>query len=230
MDDKELIRRTKNSLRAKKSHGEILSGLQKRGYKPEYANEILSRAKRPKTIIITFLIIIFILFNILLSLFLLFSSHQKMNLENPLKNLASSQNSKKTAVVGDNNSVSNQTLNKDVKITPEIINFLLNEIGAWKLHKNPLTFEKPIMNFNIGKKKFYSEIGSEIKTEEGSSDKADIDFDINKKDLLDAISSDNPKKIFSDSLTSGRSSVEIKASKTELFAKGYSSFYNGLNL
>ena len=64
MDEKELVKRVKNSFRAKKSRSEILSGFQKRGYKLAYADKLITRAKRPKQIATKILIISVLFFTI----------------------------------------------------------------------------------------------------------------------------------------------------------------------
>ena len=82
MDDKELIKRIKNSFKAKKSRTEILSGFQKRGYKLAYADKLITKAKRPKRIAIVFLITFIISFIIIFSANTFFSNQQKI--QNPL--------------------------------------------------------------------------------------------------------------------------------------------------
>jgi hypothetical protein len=126
------------------------------------------------------------------------------------------------------NKTKNQKSYDEIEITPDFISYLLNEVDAWKLHKNPLNMEDPIINIKIEEKEFYSTIGTGIETLEGSSNSADLELIIDKNDLIDAIISEEPKDVLSESISSKRSSVEIIAPESELFAKGYLDFYNTL--
>ncbi|MDH3353043.1 MAG: hypothetical protein OEL87_01205, partial [Nanoarchaeota archaeon] len=107
--------------------------------------------------------------------------------------------------------------------------YLLEEIGAWQLHKNPLTLENPIINFKIENMSFYSEIGDKIKTNDGLNNAADLEFIINKEDLINALLADNPENIFKESVNTGRTEIKLLVGEGELFAKGYLSLYDGLN-
>ncbi|MEA3248363.1 MAG: hypothetical protein U9Q73_01530 [Nanoarchaeota archaeon] len=218
MDEKELIKRVRNSFRAKKSRAEILTGFQKRGYKLAYADKLISKAKCPKKIATLVFLIILIIFFIAFGSYSLSNKH-KTELSNPL-----------LTITGNTIATSQNTLQQELKIdqieiTPEFISYLLNEIAAWKLHKNPFNFEEPIINFKIGDKNFYSEIGDEINTYKGLSQKADLQFDADKGDLIKAITSDNPKDILKQSLASGKTQLELFASEAELLAKGYLNLY-----
>ena len=222
MDEKELVKRIKNSFGAKKSQAEILDGLQKRGYKLAYADKLITKAKRPKRIAIVFLITLVLFFSITISAYTIFFNQQKIQIPNPLSGL----------IIADNTttpSSETQITYDQIEITPDFISFLLNEIGAWQLHKNPLTLENPVINFRIGTETFYSEIGTEIKTHEGLSDTVDLQFNTNKQDLIDAMLSDNPEEVFKKSIASGETQIDIKVSEAELFAKGYLKLYESLN-
>lgn len=246
MEEKELVRRIKNSLKTKKSRAEILSGFQKRGYKLAYAEELIKKAKRPKRIIGIFLVSVLIFFSLTFSIYTLFSNQEKMELKNPLIGFSIiedkiSENSliETDKTPGEIMAHDNFSLDPDsgaqkmtydqVEITPEFISFLLNELGAWKLHRNPITLQNPIINFKIENKDFHSEITNIIKTFDGFSDSADLLFDVNKQDLVDSILDENPEKVFTKSISSGRTSVDILSSEANLFAKGYLELYETLN-
>ncbi|MCK5449912.1 hypothetical protein KAI32_03530 [Candidatus Pacearchaeota archaeon] len=218
MEEKELIKRIRNSFQAKKSRAEILTGFQKRGYKLEYADKLISKAKFPKTTILltlTALVIFCIAFG---SSSLL--NKQKMELSNPLPTTTGNM------IALSSNTSQQEGIIDQIEITPEFISYLLNELSAWKLHSNPINFEKPIINFKIGNKNFYSEIGNEIETYDGLSQKADLQFNINKEDLINAINSNNPSTVLKQSITNGKTQLEIFANEAELFSKGYLNFYN----
>ncbi len=214
MDEKELVKRIKNSFKVKKSKSEILSGFQKRGYKLAYADKLITKAKRPKRIAIALLITLVLFFSLTSLAYTVFFDQQKSQIPNPLLGFMITEGTSSQQITYD-----------QIKITPDFISFLLNEIGAWQLHKNPLTLENPIINFQVGTETFYSEIGTEIKTYEGSSEITDLQFNTNRQDLIDAILSDNPKEIFEKSIALGRTQIDVKVSEAELFAKGYLGLY-----
>ncbi len=220
MDEKELIEMVKNSLKAKKSKAEIFRGFQKRGYKLEYAEEIIKKAERPKKIIKIVILSLILLISVGIIYGLIFSKTTKAKISNPLSGFKITNTTQNTEL--------KTTTYDDIKITPKFITYLLNEIGAWKLHKNPLTLKNPVINIKIGNKTFYSVITDKITTGKGLSNSADIEFIVNKKDIVDAIMSKNPEIIFKKSLTDGRSKINPIASKTVLFAKGYLDLYNSL--
>ncbi|MCK5321487.1 hypothetical protein KAJ38_02820 [Candidatus Pacearchaeota archaeon] len=221
MDEKELIKRVRNSFSAKKSRAEILTGFQKRGYKLAYADKLISKASRPnRTATLVFLTILVVFF-IAFGSYSLLDKH-KMELSNPL----SSTTGNTIATFPD---IPQQEREIDqIEITSEFISYLLNELAAWKLHKNPLNFEKPIINFKIGDKDFHSEIDNEIITYEGLSQKADLQIDTNKADLIKAISSNNSEDVLKQSLANEKTQLNVFASEAELFSKGYFKFYNFL--
>ena len=219
MEDKELIKKVKNSFKAKKSIPEILGRFQKRGYKLAYANKLISKAKRPKKIVVITLSSILIIFLLALTSYSLFFNSTQSNLSNPL-----------SFITG--NAVANPSATPisidEIQITPEFISYLLQEIGVNKLHKNPLTFEKPIINFEIEGATFYSEIGKEIETKGGLNDKADLQFNTNKRDLIEALMSQNPDAVFKNSVETGRTQIQVFAGKPELLSKGYLKLYDSL--
>lgn len=237
MDEKELVTRTRKSLKDQKSRSEILRVFQKKGYKLEYAEEILSKAHRPKKILHHSLYALVIILCLIVATFsVLTMTTNKTYLENPLSGLKISGNSIKDIqdapfqdkVIDSSLDVPKEVTIQEIEVTPEFISYLLNEIGAWKLHRNPLTFEKPIINFKIGQDTFYSEVGSEINTKRGLSDKADLQFDTSKEEIVSTLASKDHKSSFKKSVTSGKTTVQILAGEAELFSKGYASLYNSL--
>lgn len=228
MDEKELIRITRNSIKAKKSNADILRGFQKRGYKLEYADKILAKAKRPRKILTVLILATIILLSLLVTIYSTFSN-QKMDLKNPL-----SLQSVITGNVIKNNQNSPQKIagetvpQPSIKVTPEFLTYLLNEIGATSLHKNYLTFQDPIINFNVDNEKFHSIIKKEIKTLNNLNENADIQFNTNKNLIISAMKSKDPKSVLKDSISKGDTEIEIITNKADLFAKGYMNLYDSL--
>ncbi len=233
MDEKDLIKRVRNSFKAKKSRAEILKGFQERGYKLAYAEEIINKAKRPREIFWVSLISIVFIFAIGVLFYANSVGGKKIELSNPLlnfiiaKNIAHKDNQTTKNLSNKGISITTKTYD-NINITPEIVSYLLNEMGVWKLHKNPLTLENPIINIKIGNETFYSEIGDKIETKRGQSKSADLLLIINKQDLIDAVLSDSPESVIKKSVSVGDTKIVDKSSEAQLFAKGYLNLYNSL--
>jgi len=223
-DEKEMIKRIKNSFKAKKSHSEITRKLQQKGYKLEYIHALINKATKGKKIILISVIAVLILISVLISAYSILFIHEKIDIANPLEgfkvNFAQRQNQSPET---------KEIYIKDIEITPEFISYLLNEIGAWQLRKNPLTFEEPIINFKIDNQNFYSVIDGSIETNKGLLDEADMQFNTNKEEIITAMLSETPEAVFKESIQNNDTQIEIIASEAELFAKGYPGLYESLN-
>ena len=222
MDEKELKKRIKNSFKSGMNRAQITRNLQKsKGYKLEYIDAMVKKAKpRGKLFYISIFVIFFLLLiSGILTYLLFFQTNAKQEIQNPLQEMKDS----------DIFSVLQQANLDKIEITPEFISYLLNEINAYELHKNPLTFEKPIINFDISGQKFYSVISKgKIQTSEGSDSQADLEFLTTKPILIQAILDENPAEIFKQSVQDGNIQIETLVSEAELFAKGYLGLYREL--
>tara|TARA_Y100000310_G_scaffold213611_1_gene214557 strand:- start:2339 stop:3034 length:696 start_codon:yes stop_codon:yes gene_type:complete len=228
-DEKEIVRRIKNSIKAKKSHADITRKLQQKGYKLEYIHALMKKATIRKKILITLLIILIVLASVSTAIYLLILNKEKIDLTNPLKGFTISFEDKATAVQQDNQSIETDEIYiEDIEITPDFLSYLLNEIGAWQLHKNPLTFKEPVINFKIDNQNFYSIIDGSIETGKGLSDEADMQFNTNKESIITAILSETPDAVFKEFIQSGDTEIEVIAGETELFMKGYLNLYDSL--
>lgn len=232
MEEKEAVRRIRNSFKAGMSRSQITSKLQEKGYRLDYIDALISRARRRRRIGMVFLTLLIIMISLSTATYALFFTNEKQEIENPLNGLNLKLSSRTSAALDtSNNSEPTQTTKEQIdaiQITPEFISYLLNEVGAWQLRTNPLTLEKPIINFKIGEETFTSTISKEISTIPGLSDKADIQFNGDKTDLIYALDSASPEEVFKESLAEGRTTIEVFASESELFAKGYLKLYNEL--
>ena len=153
MDEKELKKRIKNSFEKNLSRAEITRRLQDKGLKLEYINNLMRKSEpRGKVFyIVFFAILILILVSGFLTYMLFFEKAEKGDFANPLEGKKISFN-----LLQKNSAQEQEIYFEDIEITPDFISYLLNEVGAWQLHKNPVTFEKPIINFDISNQKFYS--------------------------------------------------------------------------
>ena len=168
-----MIKRIKNSFKAGQSRATVTEKLQSKGFKIEYADALIKKAKlHGKWFYISLAIMLIMITLISLASYVLFfQTGEKQEITNPLIGL--------NILFGTNlNNSANDTLQdihiEDIKITPEFLSYLLNEIGAWQLHSNPITLEKPIINFRVDESYFNSFIDTKIETFTGFSEKADI--------------------------------------------------------
>lgn len=221
MDERDIIKRIKNSFKSGMSRSEVTRKLQKKDYKLEYIDALIGKS-RPKKFIMSFsvVIVLVLLFaTIFIAPFLY--SKTKPFLNNPLTG---------NVVFSTESSANNQNLIpiEDVEITPEFISYLLVEIGAWRLRKNYVTREIPKISFDVSGKQFYSKVGNNIESFIGSKEDTDMKIIMPKIELLMAFSSGNPQDYMKKSIEEGKTRIEIYSSEADLYAKGYLSIYNSL--
>ncbi|MAH48334.1 hypothetical protein CMI37_21090 [Candidatus Pacearchaeota archaeon] len=206
--------------------------MQHRGCKLEYINAIIKKATRPKRMLLVFSIVTILIISIGVTSYLLVTSTHKFEIANPLEGLLINFQEKATSPQNPSGepagSVNNEVHIDDIKVTPEFLSYLLNEIGAWQLHKAPFSSENPIINFQIGDETFYSVVDQTIETNHGLSDNADIQFNTNKQDTIKAMLSETPGEVFKQSIQSGNTQIDLIAGDAKLFSKGYLKLYNSL--
>jgi hypothetical protein len=221
MDEKEAVRKIRISLKSGMGKPEVIRRLQNKGYKLEYIDLLMKKAGATRKFFIVFSVIVIVLLALGIAAYAMFFNQSKGIIANPLEG--------KDIIFGDNeNQTSEEVHIDDLEVTPEFLSYLLNEIGAWELHKNPLTFEKPVITFDISGQEFYSVIDGEIETFEGSNEEADMTFKTEKIDLVKAMLDEDPAEVFTESIQEGDTEVDMIASETELFSKGYLNLYDSL--
>jgi len=242
MDEKELVRRIKNSFKAKKSRAEIIKTMTKKNYKLEYIEALIKKAKRQKKILLISTITITILISLTVTAFAILDpapttiGESAIAINNPLdgfKVLFSAKPQGAPSPSPDN--PSDRTQEKvdiyleDIKITPDFIAYLLHGIGAIDtLHKNTITREIPMINFKIENIEYNAAFEDVLKISGGLNPEADIQFNSNKEAIVKATLDDNPTTIFKDSISTGTTTIEMIAGKAELLAKGYLKLYDSL--
>ena len=217
--EKEAVDWVRNAFREKVSREEITRKLLAQGYKLEYINSLIFRAKLPKRILVYSLIVLLILIPSFLAGYLFLNFNNQQELANPLQSYSDSTV----------NLSFNSMVLQNISITPEYVSYLLNLMGAWQLKTDLLNQEKPVINVQIGDKKFVSTVSSgKISTSLGESGSADILIVSTKDILIEAILSENPELVFKESFMNGGSSIQQVASEDVLFMKGYLKIYNSL--
>jgi hypothetical protein len=231
--EKEDVKRIRQALKAGQTKEQISSRLMSKGYKLEYINLLLKKAKRRSKLIFTTLIILIILVLIGANIYSFFfrpNTNIVINITNPLAgyNVQFSEEERGT----DQNEQGDllQTVNlEDIEITKDFVTYLLSELKIHEyLHKIPLTDNLPIVNFKTPDKNFYSIIDNGIETYEGLSTDADIEFSLPKQTIVNATISNSPEEVFRNDLSNGLVQISLEANEVELAAKGYLGFYNSL--
>jgi hypothetical protein len=222
MYDKDLVKRTRNSLRAGMSRAQIMKRFQDRGYKLEYAEAILNKAKKPKTIFLVTAISLILL--ILLS-FIGYGIVGRVVFSDELLKMPPIIEKE----IQPEEIASQDSLKElEIEVTPELISYVLQSLGTLNLHRNPLTLEKPIIGFSVGDLNFYSRVGGSIETFSGASEDSDIQFSMDNLVFKGVATSENPERKVRNLISENKITLEIVASETELFSKGYLKLYNSL--
>lgn len=123
----------------------------------------------------------------------------------------------------------------------EYIDYLVFAIGGWKLHNPPLSDETPKVKVIADDEVFVSEIiKGEIKTEKASEFKRtgltsekeieneDITIKTTKEEIVRSMMSSDMKNYIKSSIQEGKTNLELKASYTTLFSKGYLAIYKDI--
>lgn len=111
----------------------------------------------------------------------------------------------------------------------QYIDYLVFAIGGWKLHNPPLSEETPKIKVVVEGEIFISEIANgKIKTEKKDIDNEDIIIQTTKGEIVDSILSLDMKNYIKQSVQDGRTTLQLKASYTTLFSKGYPNIYKDI--
>jgi len=208
--EKEIVEKVRNSFKSGMTRSEVAKKLQAKGYKLDYIDAVISKANRRKKYFLIFLVVFLMIACVGVAVYSLFFSFHKSEMINPLSGFSQTGNA------------------GSIEITPEFLSYLLNEIGAWKLKRNPINMESPMIGFEISGEKYYSVIGNKIETFEGENGKVDIRFVADKTEISGALLSGNPAESVRSSVISGKISVQPVSDEKVLFLKGYLSLYDSL--
>ena len=109
------------------------------------------------------------------------------------------------------------------------VKYLLNEIGAYQLHAQPMSSENPLIEVVVDDSVFFAEVERGIilfrseKTYE-----PDIRIITTKQEVKSVLSSGNIKESMKNSVSGGNTQMELVSGYTELFFKGYLQIYKDL--
>jgi hypothetical protein len=112
------------------------------------------------------------------------------------------------------------------KLNKTFVRYLLYEIKADELHNPPLSSDTPKINIDITDLDFGAEIvDGSITVKENPLPTADIKIITTRKEAIKMLRNKNH---IAESFNSGASQIELLASKTKLFSKGYLDLYTEL--
>ncbi len=103
------------------------------------------------------------------------------------------------------------------------VEYILHNIGASKLHNPPLSSNTPKIEFDFEGELYSAEIvDGKIKVSKDKLENPDIRISTNKAEVVKMI---KDSTYVETSFTNGNSNIELIASKTTLFSKGYLEMY-----
>ncbi len=116
-----------------------------------------------------------------------------------------------------------------VVIEPTHLSYVLAEIGFYQLHNPPLSQNTPRINIKLNDDWYTSEFkAGKIYTKQGSAQNPDLIISTSSSEIIEAIKSGEVKEYMQASVSSGKTQIELKASYSILFSKGYLSLYKEL--
>jgi hypothetical protein len=183
-------------------------------------------------LLIVIIIILIIIFIVIAGLFMFNKSHNN-SVNNPIYSSSSSSQNPINGIVLSNTVNGNVNhsaiLEKGIiDFNESYINYLLSALGTSMLHKSNFGYGNPKIEFDLGDEVWNSELGSEIITKRGNSDKPDLKIKMSKEEAVLALLSSDIKQYMKDDVTSGKIQIEMVAGKVELYSKGYLDMYKSL--
>lgn len=116
-------------------------------------------------------------------------------------------------------------------VTEEHVDYLVNELGGYKLHEDPTTKEPAIIEFYVydTEQTFSVMIEDNVPVStEGYSDNADLKVTTDKKNLVTLLTSDDFEATAVELVKENKIGIEIIADEKTLILKGYKTIYDTL--
>lgn len=215
MDEREVIKEIRWQFSKGKSRAEITRDLQKKNLRLEFIDSLISRAERQKRMIKGVIYLSLLIVFIWIGVYSIFFYHESEIFE--------------YRPTWKDSGETNYTSENMIVITPELISLVAQEIGAGKLRRNPLNLKKPIINFEISGREFYTTIDKRIETKEGRSNEADVSFETTEEIIQKVFLSEDIRESIKTAVMEGSITIQKISSEQELFLKGYLGLYNELN-
>jgi hypothetical protein len=203
---------------------ELQKKLMEAGWTPEQIDNELNISSSPrKSINKTIAIAVILLLVIAIPAFIYFSYISPINVKKPKIEMPIDKKGSQFAM--DNSSAPKP------EITDQHVEYLVNEIDGYKLHENPLTREKAVIEvhvYDIGKVYSVTIEDNVPVSEEGSADKPDIRIRANSREVLELTQSRDFKGKALELYQQERIGIELISDETTLAMKGYKAIYDSL--
>ncbi len=191
-------------------------------------NERVKIKKRNYTKIIVTLIVLLIILVLSVLSFVMYkyvlpnfqlggSSEEGSNYPNPMNSLINSGKNKTELV-----------LEGEQSFNESYINYVLFSMGAWNLHSTILSGNLPKIEVQVDETYSSEIIKGEIFTSLGEIEDEDIVIVTEKKEIIEAILSEDIGEYMKDSVRNKRTEIQMVAGYTELYGKGYLEMYGEL--
>ncbi|MBN1502500.1 hypothetical protein JW930_03070 [Candidatus Woesearchaeota archaeon] len=109
------------------------------------------------------------------------------------------------------------------------ITYLMNELGAYKLHKNTITSELPVIEVYVGGNIYNTIVENNVPmTYIGKPEYADLQIVMDTNTLFNITVSENVSEQIVLSLSENRVSINVLCDKKDLLLKGYNGIYANL--
>jgi len=109
----------------------------------------------------------------------------------------------------------------------DYINYILLALGVGDLHKSPI-FENPKIELDVEEVWSSEIVKGSPQTQRGEIGGEDVRFIMTKEEAVKALLSNDIGVFMKDSVSSGRTQIEMVVGKIELFSKGYLDLYTSL--
>ncbi|MBR9705626.1 hypothetical protein GOV14_01190 [Candidatus Pacearchaeota archaeon] len=177
-----------------------------------------------KIFIIVLLVLIILIAAFLVGFFLKEAGPTEILILNPMSDLIL-ENTDSSGTVNEARVVELGVIN----FNASYIDYILIALGSGHLRKSPLTFENPKIEVVLDGEVW----GSVIKkgtpnTGKGEISDEDLQILLSKEEAVRIILSKEPGEYMKDSVSNGRTEIELVAGKVTLFAKGYLEMYTAL--
>ena len=153
-----------------------------------------------------------------------FSKREKIVLENPLKDIVLKYSVGGEVSAEDVDAIVEEAV---LEFNEDYINYLLVALGINNLHKS-FTFETPKIEIDVGEVWSSEIIDGVPNTNKNEIENEDIKISLTKQEAVMTLLSQNIEQFMKDSVSGGRTNIEMVAGKVELFSKGYLSLYKDL--
>ncbi|MBU0757656.1 MAG: hypothetical protein KKF44_06305 [Nanoarchaeota archaeon] len=121
---------------------------------------------------------------------------------------------------------------KVIEVKEEVIDYVSNELGAYKLHSDPATGNIPEIEFIVSDTKeifTVMVIDGITKTEKGEAVKPDIRLTASKDILFQLVESDDFERAIYDMVSESKVGIQILADEKTLALKGYKAIYDTIS-